>query len=261
MIPKLIYGTAWKKDRTADLVEQAVLAGFQGIDTACQPKHYNEAGVGEALMRLGRPLFIQTKFTPVSGQDRATVPYDPSASLQNQVQESCAVSLKNLKHIDALLLHSPLPRHEQTMEAWQAMEKLCEQGKVRMLGISNCYDLEAFKLIYAEASIKPVIIQNRFYDKTGYDKLLRAWCKENNVHYQSFWTLSANPHILQSLSGIAASKGVTGAQIFFRFLTQVGIIPLIGTCSAKHMQEDLAIFDFMLSNEEMEQINNLMEDL
>ena len=48
-IPTIIYGTAWKKDRTAALVEQAIGLGFRGIDTACQPKHYNEAGVGDGV--------------------------------------------------------------------------------------------------------------------------------------------------------------------------------------------------------------------
>jgi diketogulonate reductase-like aldo/keto reductase len=51
-MPSLLYGTAWKEQRTADLVEMAIGAGFLGLDTACQPKHYHEAGVGEALVRL-----------------------------------------------------------------------------------------------------------------------------------------------------------------------------------------------------------------
>jgi diketogulonate reductase-like aldo/keto reductase len=67
-IPKLIYGTAWKKERTADCVEMAVLCGFRGIDTACQPKHYEEQLVGVALQRVyeqgisREELFLQTKF-------------------------------------------------------------------------------------------------------------------------------------------------------------------------------------------------------
>lgn len=115
-VPPLIYGTAWKKERTAELVEKAILCGFCGIDTACQPKHYNEPGVGEALSNLkiqGIPresLFIQTKFTPLSGQDPTRVPYNPSATIKDQVLQSFQTSLKNLgvKYLDALLLHSPL---------------------------------------------------------------------------------------------------------------------------------------------------------
>jgi len=80
-IPWIIYGTAWKKDSTAALVEQAISLGFRGIDTACQPKHYNEAGVGEgvaACQKFGidrSELYLQSKFTPLTGQDPAQVLY------------------------------------------------------------------------------------------------------------------------------------------------------------------------------------------
>ena len=87
-----LYGTAWKKERTTDLVLQAVLAGFRGIDTACQPKHYREDLVGAALKRLAEEhgvrrdsLWLQTKYTPVSGQDPADIPYDPSLPPPQQV--------------------------------------------------------------------------------------------------------------------------------------------------------------------------------
>jgi diketogulonate reductase-like aldo/keto reductase len=268
IIPPLIYGTAWKKEKTAELVEKAILSGFRGIDTACQPKHYHEEGVGEALERLvkqnmGRKdLFIQTKFTPLSGQDPNRIPYDPHAPLSEQVKQSFSTSLKNLKieFIDSLLLHSPLNTHEQTMQAWQSMEELHKKGAVGVLGISNCYDLPTFKLLYEEAKIKPSVLQNRFYNETGYDKILRKWCLERNVSYQSFWTLTANPQILNHphVIKMAFLKEVTEAQLFFRFLTQQNIIPLIGSCSEKHMQEDLAIFDFSLTEEEMITIDSLL---
>lgn len=265
MIPRLIYGTAWKKARTAELVEKAVLYGFRGIDTACQPKHYYEPGVGEALQRIKakgisrESLFIQTKFTPLAGQDLASVPYDRAASLGEQVRQSAQVSLKNLDvdYLDALLLHSPLPRFEETMEVWRAMEKLHAQGIVQRLGLSNCYELHTFQSVYDEAHIKPAFLQNRLYAHTDYDKALRRWCREKNIRYQSFWTLTANPHLLSDpfLLDLASAKGVTVEQLFFRFLSELDIIPLIGTCSEKHMQEDLAIFSIPLTGEEVVQIS------
>jgi diketogulonate reductase-like aldo/keto reductase len=268
--PSLIYGTAWKKERTAELVEKAVMYGFRGIDTACQPKHYNEAGVGHALSCLKAQgitrdsLYIQTKFTPLSGQDPAKVPYNPSSSIQEQVHESFKTSLKNLKvdYLDALLLHSPYSYHKETMEAWHAMEALHRQGLVHKLGISNCYDLKAFKLIFNEATVKPSFLQNRFYAETDYDKSLRKYCNETNIRYQSFWTLTANPHILSHplICNLALSRQVTAEQLFFRFLTQQQIIPLIGTCSDKHMQEDLAIFQFMLMDDEISKINDQLSN-
>ena len=95
-MPPIVYGTAWKKERTAELVLAAVRAGFRGIDTACQPKHYHEAGVGDALVQLQAEgverdsLWIQTKFTPLAGQDPANCPYEKFTSLENQVAESVA---------------------------------------------------------------------------------------------------------------------------------------------------------------------------
>lgn len=268
-LPSLIYGTAWKKERTAELVEQAVINGFCGIDTACQPKHYNEKGVGDALQCLQKQgisrdqLFIQTKFTPIAGQDLASIPYDVNAPIQKQVQQSVQVSLKNLKsdYIDALLLHSPLDDHEQTMEAWRAMEELHHQGLIGRLGISNCYALYDLKLIYEDAIIKPTLLQNRFYARMDYDKTLREWIRGQGIAYQSFWTLTANPHILNhpKLIRIAMAKNATEAQVFFRFLTQQNIIPLIGSCSNEHMLQDLAIFNFILTHEEMHQIQSLLE--
>lgn len=266
--PPLIYGTAWKKEKTAELVEKAILCGFRGIDTACQPKHYNEPGVGIALQRLKeqgierKSLFIQTKFTPFAGQDPHNVPYNPCAPIAEQVAQSFQTSLKNLgvEYLDAILLHSPLETFEETMQAWRMLEKLCEQGSIEKIGMSNCYGLSALKQIFDQAVIKPSFLQNRFYAQTGYDKNLRRFCDDNNILYQSFWTLTANPHILSSplLDKLARAKKATVEQLFFRYLTQIGIIPCIGTCSEKHMKEDLAVFNFTLTDDEISQMDGLL---
>lgn len=266
-MPPFLYGTAWKKKQTTELVVQAIQTGFRGIDTAGQPKHYDEPRVGEALVKLDelgykrKGLFLQTKFTPISGQDPSNVPYDSSASLTDQVIQSFASSLKNLKtdYIDSLVLHSPLSTFRQTMEVWNAMETIHKSGEVKQLGISNCYDLSVLESIYTSAEAKPAVVQNRFYQATGYDIDLRAWAADKGIVYQSFWTLTANPHLLASgpVSTIAAQHNRTPAQVFFRFLTQKGIVPLTGTTSEKHMKEDLAIFKFELSSEETEVIEEL----
>lgn len=78
----------------------ALKSGFRGIDTACQPKHYHEPGVGEGIVRSGIPrnqLFIQTKFTSIDGQDLNNIPYDPKSDIKTQVKKSLEVSLHNLK--------------------------------------------------------------------------------------------------------------------------------------------------------------------
>lgn len=177
-IPAVFYGTAWKKEKTAELVELALRAGFRAIDTACQPKHYNEPAVGEGIVRSKVPreeLFLQTKYTPFNGQDPNNVPYNPKDPLEAQVQASLEVSLKNLRtnYLDSLVLHSPLNSLEKTMQVWRKFEEFVEGGRVRYLGISNCYDPSFFKKLYDAAKVKPLFLQNRFYADSGYDRELR----------------------------------------------------------------------------------------
>ncbi len=270
-MPRIIYGTAWKKDRTADLVVKAIQAGFRGIDTACQPKHYDEPLVGTALQRLKdhgierEALFLQTKFTPLSGQEPRQVPYDKNAPIELQVAQSFEASTKNLQteYVDSLVLHSPMAPHALLMKVWNAMEKIQKTGGVRQLGISNCYHTEVIRSLYADANVKPAVVQNRFYQETGYDADLRRWCSNHGVIYQSFWTLTANPHVLASntVRTIAKKHNRTEAQIFFRYLSHSGIVPLIGTTSEQHMREDLSIFDFELSSKDLRNVSLLLNQV
>jgi len=120
--PAFLYGTAWKEDRTAALTELALRAGFRGIDTANQRRHYFEAGVGEGLAAVYRAgvvtradLFLQTKFTYQRGQDHR-LPYDPAAPPGVQVAQSLASSLEHLgtDYIDSFVLHGPVSGYEWT---------------------------------------------------------------------------------------------------------------------------------------------------
>ena len=260
-VPRIIYGTAWKKTDTERLVRIAIQTGFRGIDTACQPKHYDEPGVGAGVaaslnLRLNRgDLYLQTKFTDLSGQDPHRIPYTPSASLPERVAQSFAVSLRNLRtdYLDCLILHSPQPTAELTMAAWRALESLVDAGGVRQLGISNCYTLAALEHLWRHSRIKPAVVQNRFYAETGYDREIRAFCRQQEIIYQSFWTLTANPHVLAhaTMTALASTYGRTAQQILFRYLTQAGVVPLTGTRSEAHMREDLSIFEFELTAAEI----------
>lgn len=265
---EMIYGTAWKKDRTAALVTDAYNAGFRAFDTACQPRHYNEPLVGEALAGLTakgvarESYHLQTKFTPVSGQDPNQIPYDATAPLAEQVKQSCAVSLKNLHtgYLDALVLHSPLSTPNQLMDVWQAMEACHESGGARALGISNCYDLDLLQYLWRRARIKPRIVQNRFYERTGFDLSVRRWCRANDIQYQSFWTLTANPQLLESNAVVRLVWRLkkTPAQILFRYLQQRQVTPLTGTTDPEHMREDLAASQFTLGDADLEAIDALI---
>eukprot|EP01079_Euglenida_sp_SAG-EU17-18_P003371 gene3371-3856_t len=267
-MPRLIYGTAWKKARTTQCVAQALRAGFTGFDSAGQPRHYDEQGVGTAVQSAiskgtkRADIFLQSKFTPAHGQDRRTAPYDLSAPLDQQVRSSLAQSLSALgtDYLDSFLLHSPMPTHALTLEAWGAMEGAMDQGLVKQLGISNCYDPRLFTELIAQAQIKPAVVQNGFYPQFGYDSEIRRLCQENGIIYQSFWTLTGNPHIIASptVTSIAQLMQLSPVQVFLRYCIQRGIAPLCGTTSRKHMQEALQSFDFVLPEPAMRGMDSML---
>ena len=133
-------------------------------------------------------------------------------------------------------------------------------GGIRQAGLSNCYSLAELEQLWSSARIKPAVLQNRFYADTGYDRELREFCREHGVVYQSFWTLSANARMLAhpAMASAATAHKRTPAQILFRYLTELGVVPLTGTRSEKHMREDLAILDFELSPAERAAIDQLV---
>ncbi len=267
-IPDFMYGTAWKQEDTSRYVQLAVQAGFRGIDTANQIIHYREALVGEALLALAEQgttrdqLFLQTKFTPVSGQDQRP-PYDPIASIAEQVAQSFESSLEHLHtdSIDSYVLHGPYGRwelEEEDWEVWGALEKLYQAGRVKMIGISNVKAIQ-LQLLCELANVKPMIVQNRCYAALGWDRAVRDICRAHDVVYQGFSLLTANRGVLHHPEVDAIAKRIqTGAaQVIFRFAQQVGMLPLTGTTNAQRMKENLEIDRMELSPEEIARIETI----
>jgi len=286
---RLLYGTAWKKEATADLVFKALKAGFRGVDTAAQPRHYNEPLVGagikkaisEGIVERGDlfvrsniylPLFnfillfsldslaatlilnqIQTKFTPVSGQDLNNMPYDPRDPLDKQVHASVASSLANFTfdhdpanaYIDSLVLHSPPSSHfADLLQVWQALETYVPH-RIRQLGISNT-DLHIVNRLCTSPDIRipPAVVQNRFYPATRWEVGLRAYCRAQDITFQTFWTLSGNPELLRSspVQTLAKSTGITPPVALYALVLGLeGTTVLDGTTNETHMAEDLKV--------------------
>jgi diketogulonate reductase-like aldo/keto reductase len=267
-VPKLLYGTAWKEDRTEGLVRLALEAGFRGIDTANQRRHYVESAVGAAVAALGdagkvrrEDLFLQTKFTSLGGQDHR-LPYDPRADPATQVEQSFASSLEHLRttYVDSYVLHGPSSRRGLTDEdwaVWGAMETVQKGGGARRLGVSNV-SLEQLVTLHRGSQVKPAFVQNRCYAIQGWDAEVRAFCAQHEIAYQGFSLLTANARELASpaVSRAAQRTGRTAAQVVFRFALQLGMIPLTGTSSPTHMREDLASLDFELEPEEVRAIES-----
>jgi diketogulonate reductase-like aldo/keto reductase len=267
-VPSFMYGTAWKEAATKQLVQLAVAAGFRAIDTANQRIHYQEALVGEALQELEKQgwkrerLFLQTKFTLISGQG-GQAPYDVSAALPSQVGQSFDSSLAHLctDYVDSFVLHGPHFRRglaQADWEVWAAMEDLYESGKAKMIGISNVTAGQLIELC-ERATVKPMVVQNRCFAALGWDKEVREICQAEGIIYQGFSLLTANREVLvnREIQTIARRLGATSAQIIFRFAMQIGMLPLTGTTSQQHMKEDLQAEQFVLSPEEIQWIETI----
>jgi len=268
LIPSFMYGTAWKKEATTHLVQQAVAAGFTAIDTANQLIHYEEALVGEALLELakqGTPrdrLFLQTKFTSVNGQDHRT-PYDVQADLTTQVKQSFESSLAHLHtdYVDSYVLHGPSSRRglgAEDWEVWAAIERLYDSGKTKMIGISNV-TADQLTLLCARATHKPMVVQNRCYAALGWDQEVREVCRTHHIIYQGFSLLTANREVFADpeVRAMAAKYGMGLAQLVFRFAMQIGMLPLTGTTNQQHMKEDLQADQFTIAPEDLQRLGTI----
>jgi diketogulonate reductase-like aldo/keto reductase len=268
-VPRFLYGTAWKEERTQSLTELGLRQGFRGIDTANQRRHYHEAAVGQGiaasiaggLVRRDE-LFMQTKFTFQRSQD-ARLPYDPKAPSATQVAQSFASSLEHLRTdvIDSYVLHGPTRGAglvAADWEAWRAMEAIHDCGQARMLGVSNV-TLEQLQLLCREARVRPRFVQNRCYAVTGWDLRIREFCATNQLFYQGFSLLTANREALAhpEMARLAERHGRSISQIVFRIALDVGMIPLTGTSDGDHMRADLDIFDFHLDPQEIKTLEFL----
>jgi diketogulonate reductase-like aldo/keto reductase len=234
------------------------LSGFKAIDTACQPKHYREDLVGDAVQELQEKhgikrgdLFLQTKYTPVGGQDLTKpIPYNPNDTIPEQINSSFQRSLSNLRttYLDSYLLHSPLDTLERTLEAWKALKALQTEGKVHKIGLSNIYDVVLLKALEEEGRVQ--VVQNRWYEGNQWDRDVCRYCRENGIQYQSFWTLSGSPRLLAhpALLAVVADAGCTAPQGLLRFAQLEGITPLSGTTNETHMEEDVAAQNITFSD-------------
>jgi len=268
-IPDFLYGTAWKEDRTAALTELAIRAGFRAIDTANQRRHYFEEGVGQGLAAAyaagivsRTDLFLQTKFTYQRGQDHR-LPYDPAASLSDQVAQSMASSLEHLgtDYVDSFVLHGPSSGYEWTeddAEVWEAMRKERDARRTRLLGVSNVslHHLEQLEAANAEP---PAFVQNRCFARTGWDRDVRAFCRARNIVYQGFSLLTANLDVLKHppIVSLADAMGATPAQVVFVFARSAGMLPMTGTSNVEHMKQDLATGDLNLPPDMVQAIESI----
>ncbi|HEY6329619.1 MAG TPA: aldo/keto reductase [Blastocatellia bacterium] len=268
-IPSFLYGTAWKEDRTAALTGLALRAGFRGIDTANQRRHYFEPGVGEALaaayqdgLIAREQLFLQTKFTYMAGQDHR-LPYDPAARPSVQVAQSIQSSLEHLgtDYLDSYVLHGPASGYGWTaadVEVWNAMIEARDAGRARVLGVSNVSPRQLRQMASSSSEL-PAFVQNRCFAHLGWDRETRLFCKEHGIIYQGFSLLTANIEVLRHplIWDLARDAGATPPQIVFAFARALGMLPLTGTSNEDHMRQDLDAINLRLSEDSVQAIESM----
>jgi diketogulonate reductase-like aldo/keto reductase len=164
-------------------------------------------------------------------------------------------------HVDSFVLHGPASSSHWTtadFETWQAMIKERDAGRTRFLGVSNISLAQLQQMARAHAE-PPAFIQNRCYARLGWDREVRAFCRERNIIYQGFSLLTANQQVLRhpTIAELAVEINATPAQIIFAFARQIGMLPLTGTSSAEHMKQDLASLSLELPSHAVNAIEKI----
>ena len=245
-MPVLGYGVFQVPPETCErCVSEAISVGYRLIDTA--QAYYNEEGVGRAITRCGVPrsqLFLTTKiWITNAGEEKAAASIDES--------------LRKLRtdYIDLLLIHQPFSDYTGT---WRAMEKAVREGKVRAIGLSNFYP-DRFVDMAEYAEIKPAVNQlktNVFSQQWDAE----AEMKPYGTHIMAWGPLAQGDPDLQSnpvLAGLAEKYGKTPQQVALRYFVQRDIIAIPKSTHVERMKQNLDVFDFALTPEEMESIRPL----
>lgn len=253
-MPVFGLGTWTQDNDTAEAsVYAAILAGYRLIDTA---RYYgNEQGVGRAVRRAidegiisREDVFVTTKIMPGNYSD-------PDAAI-----DSSLASL-NLEYIDLMLIHQP---GNNDREVYRALERGVKAGKIRSIGISNYYTPEEYEYIAGDAEIAPSVVQNEnhpYYQNTE----LQAYLTPKGVFVESWYPLGGRGHTQElfndeTITKIAQAHGKSPAQIIIRWHVQAGYIVIPGSSNPEHIRENIEVFGFSLSDDEMKAINSMNQN-
>lgn len=245
-IPSLGFGTYKMTDeRNAEDISRAIDIGYRMIDTAWMYK--NEKIVGRAIKDSSvdrESLFIATKVWPnYYGKD------DTKFSVERSLRDL------DVDYLDLLYLHWPGKGYK---ESWRVLESCLDQGIARAIAVCNLRE-EHLEKLSTYANVKPVIDQIEIHPQLQ-EKELRAYLKEKDIQPIAYTPLARGQNNIYEEKPIveAAKKhGKSPAQIILRWHIQNGIIPIPKAKSAEHQKENIQIFDFELSNSEMEQLEKL----
>ena len=246
-IPQLGLGV-WQVDPgiTARVVRDAIKAGYRSIDTA--EGYDNEAGVGEGIGSAGVPreeLFITSKLRNGGhARDAALKSFDETMK-----------ALK-LDWLDMFLIHWPVPGQDKYVEAWKTLIELQQQGRIRSIGVSN-FNEDHLERIIGETGVVPVVNQIELHPYfTQADK--RGYLKSKGIHIECYSPLGSGAVLKDdTIKTIGGKYGKSIAQTIIRWHLQQGDIVIPKTIHAERMKENIDVFDFELSAEDMQAIAGL----
>ncbi|WP_180850304.1 MULTISPECIES: aldo/keto reductase [Bacillaceae] len=234
-------------DEVVNSVKWAIEAGYKSIDTAAAYK--NEEGVGQALKESGVPreeLFITTK---VWNADQG---YESTLKAFND-----SMTKLGLEYLDLYLVHWPVKGKYK--ETWKALETLYKEGKVKAIGVSN-FQIHHLEDVIADAEIVPMVNQVEYHPRLT-QKELQAFCKQHNIQLEA-WSPLMQGKLLddKTLSEIAEKHGKSVAQVILRWDLQNEVVTIPKSVKEHRIYDNAAIFDFELSQKEMESIDGLNRD-
>jgi diketogulonate reductase-like aldo/keto reductase len=267
-MPRLLFKLepGGEPSRWEGLVLNAVRDGYEGIDIAGWPAQVShKPGISTAFASLfasgnvaRASLFIQTKIIP-----HYAAKLYPGVPIRKQVELSIADSLCNLglEYIDSLLLGSPYPEHEQTLEAWRAMEDAVRAGLVRQLGIAS-FPMHKLISLNADATLKPAVVYQRVpgWRQLSTTRLMRAWCNRAGVIFQPTGMPYFNFQsvVSKAMIDLAAKYGVSSPMVYFRYVLGLGVVPLISS-NDSHKKEYLSAARAPLMAEDADIIGELLK--
>lgn len=235
-------------DTCVKSVSEALKRGVRLIDTAYM--YHNEEEVGKAVRESGIPreeIFVTTKLYP-----------NQFADAENAIDE--AIEKLNIGYIDLMLLHHP---GTDDVKAYKAMEKAVEEGKIRSIGLSNWY-VEELEEFLSQVSITPALVQNEIHPYYQENEVI-PYIQDLGIVVQGWYPLGGRGHTAEllgdeTISAIAKAHGKSSAQVILRWNLQKGVVVIPGSSNPDHIQENTELYDFELTEEEMEKINALDRD-
>lgn len=243
-----IYGLgtySLEGDECVKSVTAALENGVRLIDTAYM--YHNEKNVGEAVRNSGitrEEIFVITKLYPNQFSD-------PEAAIEQALEKL------DIEYIDMMLLHHP---GTDDVKAYKAMEQAVRDGKIRSIGLSHWY-VEELEDFLPQVTITPALVQNEIHPYYQENDVI-PYIHDLGIVVQGWYPLGGRGYTKELLgddviSEIAAAHGKSSAQVILRWNLQKGVIVIPGSSNPDHIKENTELFDFELTDREMEKINAL----